>query len=282
MSQLMLDLAGRRRSPATMPGSMPRTCPATKRTATPADPPKSKTSSQSCARQATGPTANGCALIVILWRAGLRINEALELTEGDLDESRGALLVRRGGRLALPEVEERARAAGRNRPTGVLGVHETPDHPHYRRARDCLRRRAGPGRLRAPHAAAREQRRRRSAYRRQRLRRRCPRCRSQPSHPRSEPTRGPRRPQPQPRPTASSRSSSADLPGQYQLHVLPPRRVLRFAPKEHRVEEALSAASTGPSGSPGPKRKRSERRRARIAAVAARSEPAATDLGSQL
>ena len=36
------------------------------------------------------------ALIVILWRAGLRIHEALELTEGDLDEARGALLVRRG------------------------------------------------------------------------------------------------------------------------------------------------------------------------------------------
>jgi site-specific recombinase XerD len=37
------------------------------------------------------------ALIVILWRAGLRIGEALDLAETDLDESRGAvLLVRRG------------------------------------------------------------------------------------------------------------------------------------------------------------------------------------------
>jgi site-specific recombinase XerC len=36
------------------------------------------------------------ALIVILWRAGLRIQEALALTEGDLDQGRGALLVRRG------------------------------------------------------------------------------------------------------------------------------------------------------------------------------------------
>jgi len=35
-------------------------------------------------------------LIVILWRAGLRIGEALDLAETDLDASRGAVLVRRG------------------------------------------------------------------------------------------------------------------------------------------------------------------------------------------
>ena len=35
-------------------------------------------------------------LIVIMWRAGLRIHEALALTEGDLDQRRGSLLVRRG------------------------------------------------------------------------------------------------------------------------------------------------------------------------------------------
>ena len=35
-------------------------------------------------------------LIVIMWRAGLRIQEALTLTEGDLDHRRGSLLVRRG------------------------------------------------------------------------------------------------------------------------------------------------------------------------------------------
>jgi site-specific recombinase XerD len=31
-----------------------------------------------------------------MWRAGLRIQEALALTEGDLDQRRGSLLVRRG------------------------------------------------------------------------------------------------------------------------------------------------------------------------------------------
>jgi site-specific recombinase XerD len=36
------------------------------------------------------------ALIVVLWRAGLRIHEALALGEADLDSRRGSLLVRRG------------------------------------------------------------------------------------------------------------------------------------------------------------------------------------------
>jgi site-specific recombinase XerD len=35
-------------------------------------------------------------LIVVLWRAGLRIHEALALAEADLDPRRGSLLVRRG------------------------------------------------------------------------------------------------------------------------------------------------------------------------------------------
>ena len=35
------------------------------------------------------------ALVVVLWRAGLRIHEALSLNESDLDRRRGALLVRR-------------------------------------------------------------------------------------------------------------------------------------------------------------------------------------------
>jgi site-specific recombinase XerD len=35
------------------------------------------------------------ALTVVMWRAGLRIQEALALSEGDLDRRRGSLLVRR-------------------------------------------------------------------------------------------------------------------------------------------------------------------------------------------
>jgi hypothetical protein len=36
------------------------------------------------------------ALIILLWRAGLRISEALSLAESDLDPSRGSILVRHG------------------------------------------------------------------------------------------------------------------------------------------------------------------------------------------
>ena len=42
-------------------------------------------------------------LIVVLFRAGLRIQEALDLVEGDLDPRRGALLVRSGTPLAAAE-----------------------------------------------------------------------------------------------------------------------------------------------------------------------------------
>lgn len=49
--------------------------------------------------RAAGSGADGVrlrALIVILRRAGLRIGEALDLAETDLDASRGAVVVRRG------------------------------------------------------------------------------------------------------------------------------------------------------------------------------------------
>ena len=36
------------------------------------------------------------ALIVVLWRGGLRVQEALALDEPDLDPRRGSLLMRRG------------------------------------------------------------------------------------------------------------------------------------------------------------------------------------------
>ena len=36
------------------------------------------------------------ALIAVLWRGGLRISEALALTENDVDVRRGSLLVRHG------------------------------------------------------------------------------------------------------------------------------------------------------------------------------------------
>ena len=97
MSELLLDRAGRRRSPATMPGFHAGHPPGNKGLRYPADPPKVE--EIIAVMRAAGDDAHGRrlrALIVILWRAGLRVQEALALAEADLDQRRGALLVRRG------------------------------------------------------------------------------------------------------------------------------------------------------------------------------------------
>jgi site-specific recombinase XerD len=97
MSELLLDRAGRRRSPATMPGFHAGRPPRNKGLRYPADPPK--TEEIVAVLRAAGDGMHGRrlrGLIVILWRAGLRIQEALALAEADLDHGRGALLVRRG------------------------------------------------------------------------------------------------------------------------------------------------------------------------------------------
>jgi integrase len=97
MSETMLDAAGRRRSPATMPEFRTGRAPRSKGMRYPADPPTVQ-EIIAVMRQA-GETRHGermRALIVVLWRAGLRISEALALTEHDLDPRRGSILVRRG------------------------------------------------------------------------------------------------------------------------------------------------------------------------------------------
>ena len=97
MESVLLDVAGRRRSPATMPGYHRGRPPRNKGEPTRPTRRRSRRSSRSCARSVTAPTAIGCAaLIVVLWRAGLRISEALSLQESDLDGARGAVLVRHG------------------------------------------------------------------------------------------------------------------------------------------------------------------------------------------
>lgn len=96
MSHLLLDAAGRRRSPATMPAFHAGRPPRNKGRRYPADPPKIE-EIVAVMRQA-GDGVHGWrlrGLIVVLWRAGLRIHEALALGEADLDRRRGALLVRR-------------------------------------------------------------------------------------------------------------------------------------------------------------------------------------------
>ncbi len=93
----LFDAAGRRRSPATLPEFHAGRAPANKGQRYPADPPTVDEiiAILRRARQARdGDRLTG--LIVVLWRAGLRINEALSLTETDLDDRRESILVRHG------------------------------------------------------------------------------------------------------------------------------------------------------------------------------------------
>ena len=97
MSELLLDATGRRRSPATLPEFHAGRPPRNKGMRYPADPPTIEeiVTVMRCADDSVhGRRMRG--LIVVLWRAGLRIHEALALAEADLDSRRGSLLVRRG------------------------------------------------------------------------------------------------------------------------------------------------------------------------------------------
>ncbi|MGH3117684.1 MAG: tyrosine-type recombinase/integrase [Gaiellales bacterium] len=96
-----LDSAGRRRSPATLPAYHTGRPPRNKGLQYPTDPPTVEeiVALMRHARE----DRHGWrlrALIVVLWRAGLRIQEALSLSERDLDARRGSLIVRqaKGGR----------------------------------------------------------------------------------------------------------------------------------------------------------------------------------------
>ena len=97
MPELLLDAAGRRRSPATLPEFHAGRPPRNKGMRYPADPPAIEeivTVMRYAGDGVHGRRPRG--LIVVLWRAGLRICEALALAEADLDARRGSLLVRHG------------------------------------------------------------------------------------------------------------------------------------------------------------------------------------------
>src|SRR5579875_300891 len=97
MESVLLDAAGHHRSPATMPGYHRGRPPRNKGEKYPADPPTVE--EIVAVMRAVGDRALGHrlrALIILLWRAGLRISEALALQGSDLDSGRGAVLVRRG------------------------------------------------------------------------------------------------------------------------------------------------------------------------------------------
>jgi integrase len=97
MSSLqLLEVTGRRRSPAAMPGHNAGRAPGNKGMVYPADPPT--VDEIVVVMRTILSDRHGIrlrALIVVLWRGGLRIQEALSLIESDLDRRRGAILVRR-------------------------------------------------------------------------------------------------------------------------------------------------------------------------------------------
>jgi integrase len=71
--------------------------PANKGRRYPADPPRVEEIIAVMRQAGIGSYGQGLrGLIVVLWRAGLRISEALTLTESDLEIARGSALVRRG------------------------------------------------------------------------------------------------------------------------------------------------------------------------------------------
>jgi integrase len=93
----VLDAAGRRRSPATMPGYHAGRPPRNKGMRYPADPPTVEeivAVMRHAADDRHGWRVR--AMIIVLWRSGLRAQEALALAEHDLDPRRGSLLVRNG------------------------------------------------------------------------------------------------------------------------------------------------------------------------------------------
>ena len=93
----LLDRAGRHRSPATTSRFHKGRAPRNKGLRYPPDPPT--VDEIVAVMRAAGDTPEGLrlrAIIVVLWRAGLRITEALALNETDLDPSRGSLVVRHG------------------------------------------------------------------------------------------------------------------------------------------------------------------------------------------
>ncbi len=174
-STVLLDTCGRRRSPATLSSFHEGRPPRNKGQRYPADPPTVE--EIIAVMHAAGTDAEATrlrGLIVVLWRAGLRISEALALNESDLDANRGAILVRhgKGGKRRevgmdrwaweqlAPWLELRAalpvgalfcvlRGPTRGRPWAPAGVRA---QLHAASARAGVRRRFAPHQLRHAHA----------------------------------------------------------------------------------------------------------------------------------
>ena len=85
----VLDSAGRRRSPATMPGFHAGRPPRNKGMHYPADPPTVEEIVAVMRARRQPPWLAAARDDRVLWRGGLRVQEALALTEHDLDPRRG-------------------------------------------------------------------------------------------------------------------------------------------------------------------------------------------------
>ena len=97
----VFDVAARRRSPATFAEFHVGRAPGNKGMRYPADPPRVE--GIVAVMRTAGDGVSGArirGLIVVLWRAGLRIQEALELHERDLDPRGGPACPARQGRTA--------------------------------------------------------------------------------------------------------------------------------------------------------------------------------------
>lgn len=97
MPPTRLNSAGRPGSPATRPGYNAGRSHPNRGRSFPPDPPRVEEIVAVIKSAGTGPSGLRLrGLIAVLWRAGIRINEALTMAESDLEPGRGSLLIRHG------------------------------------------------------------------------------------------------------------------------------------------------------------------------------------------
>ena len=109
MSELLLDRAGRRRSPATVPGFRAGHAPGNEGLRYPADPPKVE--EIIAVMRTAGDAAHGRrlrGLIVIMWRAGLRIQGASSgtATSGSAPSTSRASTAARSSKPSTPDARQ--------------------------------------------------------------------------------------------------------------------------------------------------------------------------------
>jgi len=94
----LLDARGYRRPAHTLPGARAGQSPRNRGRKYPPTPPSTDevTAMLEACRMDRPAERRLQALVIVLWRAGLRISEACQLTEHDLDPREGSIVVRRG------------------------------------------------------------------------------------------------------------------------------------------------------------------------------------------